>query len=171
MLVELNPCALADVWPRGPDDMPDGHMQLSFRYETIGTLMPVAQKTISHFPSVFSATVSRSNHEMTSLTHEEIRSEYNNHLKTRRQENSPEMYLKPPSFSKSQGTRTWAPQEQTLTVSAAAPPGMSREKPASWPVGALGGPLSQRSPRARPRFRRSPLNLARASSHRSTSGR
>ena len=82
--------------------------------------MPVAQKFLA-------ATTTT---KVTSLTHEEIRTESNNHLKIRRQENSPEMDLKPPSSSKSQGVQARGPQKQTLTVSAAALPGMSHEKPA-----------------------------------------
>ena len=39
--------------------MPNRDMQLSFRY---GTLRPVVQKTVPHSSSVFSATISRSNH-------------------------------------------------------------------------------------------------------------
>ena len=112
--------------------MPDRDMQLSFRYGTTRTLKPVAQKFLA-------ATTTT---KVTSLTHEEIRTGSNNHLKIRRQENSPEMDLKPPSSSKSQAVQAGGPQKQTLTVSAAALPGMSHEKPYIWPSGAPGGALS-----------------------------
>ena len=109
--------------------------------------------------------------KVTSMAHEDIHAESNNHLKIRRQGSSPEMDLKPYSSSKSQGVRAGAPQKRTLTVSAAVLPGLSHEKPASWPAGAPGGAPSQRSPHAAPKLRRSPINLARVSSHLSTPGR
>ena len=40
--------------------MPDNDMQLSFRYGTVETLMPVAKKTVSRSSTVFSTTISRS---------------------------------------------------------------------------------------------------------------
>ena len=43
--------------------MPERDMQLSFRYGTIGQLTPIAQKTVSHSPLVFSPTISCSNHK------------------------------------------------------------------------------------------------------------
>ena len=63
--------------------MPDRDMQLSFRYGTIGTLIPVVtEDSFTLFFGIFrqQSPAATTTTKVTSLTHEEIRTESNDHL-------------------------------------------------------------------------------------------